>query len=147
VLNGAHAKGATTINVQTGTGTVVAGDVVTFNGDTRKYVVTSPLSAGSFTIAAPGLQQALLTGAAVTVGAAYTGNAAFSRNAFVLATRLPALPEEGDMADDRTTIVDERSGLAFEVAMYKQYRRVRYEIAIAWGKQNIKPEHSAILLG
>jgi hypothetical protein len=147
VLNGAHAKGATTINVQTGSGTVVAGDVVTFNGDTRKYVVTSALSAGSFTIAAPGLQQALLTGAAVTVGAAYTGNAFFSRNAFVLATRLPALPEEGDAAVDRTTIVDERSGLAFEVSMYAQYRRIRYEIALAWGKANIKSEHSGILLG
>lgn len=147
VLNGAHGKGATTINVQTGTGTVVAGDVVTFNGDTRKYVVTSPLSAGSFTIAAPGLQQALLTGAAVTVGAAYTGNAAFSRNAFVLATRLPALPEEGDMAEDRVMITDPRTGLSFEVSMYKLYKRVRYEIAAAWGVANIKPEHVALLLG
>jgi hypothetical protein len=147
VTNGALAKGATSIPVQTGTGTVLAGDVVSFNGDTRKYVVTGALSGGAFTIAAPGLMQALNTGAAVTVAAAYTGNAAFSRNAFVLATRLPALPQEGDMAVDRTTIVDERSGLAFEVSMYAQYRRIRYEIAAAWGKANIKPEHSAILLG
>lgn len=147
VTNGALAKGATSIPVQTGTGTVVAGDVVTFNGDTRKYVVTGALSGGSFTIAAPGLMQPLSTGAAVTVAAAYTGNAFFSRNAFVLATRLPALPEEGDAAVDRTTIIDERSGLAFEVSMYAQYRRIRYEIALAWGKANIKPEHSGILLG
>lgn len=147
VTNGALAKGATSIPVQTGTGTIVAGDVVTFNGDTRKYVVTGALSGGSFTIAAPGLMQPLNTGAAVTVAAAYTGNAFFSRNAFVLATRLPALPEEGDAAVDRTTIIDERSGLAFEVSMYAQYRRIRYEIALAWGKANIKPEHSGILLG
>ncbi|BDD93529.1 hypothetical protein PanNE5_29690 [Pandoraea sp. NE5] len=147
VTNGALAKGATSIPVQTGTGTVLAGDVVSFNGDARKYVVASALSGGAFTIAAPGLMQALNTGAAVTVSPAYTGNAAFARSAIVLATRAPALPEEGDMAEDRMLITDPRTGLTFEVSMYKQYRRVRYEIAIAWGKQNIKPEHSSILMG
>lgn len=147
VLNGAHANGATTINVQTGSGTILVGDVVVFNGDTRKYVVTSALSGGAFTIAAPGLKSALLTGASVTVVASFTANMAFSRSAIVLATRAPALPEEGDMADDRMLITDPRSGLTFEVAMYKQYRRVRYEISIAYGWANIKPAHTALLLG
>ncbi|AOY93824.1 P22 coat - protein 5 family protein [Cupriavidus sp. USMAA2-4] len=147
VLNGAHAKGATTINVQTGSGTVLAGDVVTFQGDPRKYVVATALSGGSFTINAPGLMQALSTGATVTLAAAATRNMGFSRSAIVLATRAPALPEEGDMAEDRIMVTDPRSGIAFEVAMYKQYRRVRYEVALAWGKQNIKPAHTAMLLG
>lgn len=147
VLNGAHAKGATTINVQTGSGTVVAGDVVTFQNDPRKYVVATALSGGAFTINAPGLMQAANTGATVTLAAAATRNMGFSRSAIVLATRAPALPEEGDMADDRMMITDPRSGIAFEVAMYKQYRRVRYEVALAWGKQNIKPAHTATLLG
>lgn len=147
VTNGALAKGATSIPVQTGTGTVLAGDVVSFNGDPRKYVVTGALSGGAFTIAAPGLMQALNTGAAVTVSAVFTANMAFARTAIVLATRAPALPEEGDMADDRMMIQDARSGLAFEVSMYKQYRRVRYEVAVAYGWANIKPEHTALLLG
>jgi hypothetical protein len=60
---------------------------------------------------------------------------------------MPALPEEGDMAEDRVTLVDDRSGLAFEVAMYKQYRRVRYEVSIAYGWANIKPQHTALFLG
>lgn len=51
------------------------------------------------------------------------------------------------MADDRIMITDPRTNMSFEVSMYKQYRRVRYEIAAAWGCQNIKPEHSAVLLG
>ncbi|MGH8259854.1 MAG: P22 coat - protein 5 family protein [Steroidobacteraceae bacterium] len=148
VTNGALAVGATVIPVQTGTGTILAGDVISFAADTKnKYVVASALSAGNLTIAAPGLKAAITGGNAVTVGAAYTANMGFSRSAIVLATRAPALPEEGDMAEDRTMLVDSRSGLAFEVAMYKQYRRVRYEVALAYGASCIKPEHTAILQG
>lgn len=147
LVNGALAVGATSITVDTGTGTVVAGDVVTFAGDTNKYVVATALSGGSFTIAAPGLRKAIADNAAVTVASAFTANMAFARSAIVLATRAPALPEEGDMAEDRVMLVDPRSGLAFEVAMYKLYRRVRYEVSIAYGAANIKPEHTAVMFG
>jgi hypothetical protein len=54
---------------------------------------------------------------------------------------------EGDAASDRTVISDPRSGLSFEVAMYPQYRRMRYEISLAYGAALIKPNHAAILLG
>lgn len=145
VTNGALAKGATTIPVQTGTGTILAGDVVTIGN--FKYVVTSTLSGGSFVIGAPGLMTAVSSGATVTVNSAFTANFAFARSAIVLATRAPALPEEGDMASDRMMIQDPVSGIAFEIAMYPQYRRIRYEVSAAWGYANIKPEHSAILLG
>lgn len=145
VTNGSHAKGATIINVQTGTGTILAGDVLTIGN--FKYVVTTALSGGSLVIAAPGLMAAVNTGATVTVNSAFTANFAFARTALVLATRAPALPEEGDMAEDRMLIEDPVSGIAFEISMYLQYRRVRYEVAAAWGCANIKPEHTALLLG
>jgi hypothetical protein len=72
---------------------------------------------------------------------------AFARSAIVLATRLPSLPEAGDSAIDRTTIVDPRSGLAFEVAMYPQYRQMQWEVSLAWGVGSAKDEHIAALLG
>ncbi len=145
--SGGYAAGATTIAVDTGSGTILAGDVVTFGSDTNKYVVTTALTGGSFVIAAPGLVAAVADNASVTVGNNYAGNVGFSRNAVVLAARLPALPDEGDIALMREVVTDDRSGLSFEVAAYPGYRMVVYEISLAWGVSIIKPEHTAILLG
>ena len=93
------------------------------------------------------MRQATAGAEAVSVGAAYTPNMAFSRSAIVLATRAPARPSEGDRAEDVMMITDPRSGMSFEVALYKEYRQVHYEISAAWGWKNFKTEHSAILLG
>lgn len=140
-------EGETVIPVDTGTGTIVAGDIVTFTGDTNKYIVTSALSAGSFAIAAPGLRQSLNDNVAVTVGNSYTANMAFARSAIVLATRTPAIPSIGDSAQDRTIITDPVSNLSFDVAVYRQYHQVVFEVGIAWGVTMAKPEHTALLLG
>ena len=143
------AVGATTIALITGSGTVLAGDVISFADDTNKYVVTTGVAApGNVVIAAPGLRQALPASAkAVTIAAASARNMAFNRSALVLAARSPARPEEGDMAEDVIVITDPRSGLSLEFAMYKGYRKVRYEVGLAWGVKNIKPAHTALLLG
>ena len=47
---GALAQGATTITVDTGTGTIPAGAKVTFGSATTVYVVATALSSGSFTL-------------------------------------------------------------------------------------------------
>lgn len=151
--NAGYAVGATVITLASaGTGTIVAGDVLTFAGDSNKYVVESGdadvSNGGTITLAAPGLKVAMSAATkAITVVAAAARNMAFSRSALVLATRLPAMPEEGDMADDTFIITDPRSGLSFELALYKQYKRVKYELGIAWGVKNAKVAHTALLLG
>ena len=147
LINGTPAVGDTVIPVDTGTGGIVAGDIITIAGDDNKYVVTADLSGGNVTIGENGLRQAPANNAAITVLGASARNMAFSRSAIVLATRAPARPEEGDQAEDVMMITDPRSGISFEVALYKQYRQVQYEISAAWGVKNFKPEHTAILLG
>jgi hypothetical protein len=148
-----YAVGATTITLASaGTGTIVAGDVITFAGDTNKYLVVTGdadvSNGGTFVLAAPGLRKALAASAvAITVVAISSRNLAFARSALALAARAPALPDGGDMADDRTIITDPVSGLSFEVSLYRQYRQIQYEIAAAWGTATIKPEHMAVLLG
>jgi hypothetical protein len=147
-----YAVGATAIDLAAaGTGTVVAGDAVSFAGDSEKYVVvtgTADVSGGSIVLAEPGLRQAIPASAvAMTVHAASARNMAFSRSAIALATRAPALPDEGDSADDRMVVTDPRSGISFEISLYKQYRQVQYEVALAWGVKAVKTEHMALLLG
>jgi hypothetical protein len=138
-----------------GTGTVAAGDIVTFANDTNKYVVAAvsfaganPASGDSITLAAPGLRKAQgVATRAITVIASGPRMIAHSRNAILLATRLPARPSGGDLATDIAVITDARSGISLELSMYPQYRQVYYEIAAAWGVRVIKPEHIAVLLG
>ena len=67
LLNGAHPLNATDINVNTGIGTIVAGETITIG--VNKYLVISPLSAGVLKIATPGLRVAGAAGTAVTVDA------------------------------------------------------------------------------
>ena len=148
-----YAVGATVITLASaGTGTIIAGDVIRFTGDANQYLVvvgdTDVSNGGTITIAAPGLRQAIAASATdITVEEASTRNMAFARSAIALATRAPALPEEGDLAVDRQIVTDPRSGLSFEVAKYMQYRQVQYEVSLAWGVAAVKPEHIALLLG
>jgi len=148
-----YAVGATVITLASaGTGTILAGDIITFAGDTNKYVVASGdddvLNGGTITLAAPGLKQAIAASAtAITVISAGPRSLVFARSAIALAMRAPALPQGGDAAVDRMLVTDPVSGITFEVSMYAQYRQMQYEVAIAWGTKAVKPEHMAILLG
>jgi len=151
-----YAVGSTVITLDastpSGTGTFVAGDVITFAGDANKYVIVSgdadTSDGGSITIAEPGLRVAIPAAETlITRTASYSSNVAFARSAIHLAVRPPALPMEGDMAVDRMMIVDPRSGMPFEVSVYAGYRKMRYEVAAAWGVKVVKPEHVALLIG
>jgi len=142
-----YAAGDTALAVDTGTGTVLAGDIATFTGDANKYVVGTALSAGSLALNKPGLLAAVANDVAMTVGNSFRANLAFQRNAIVLATRAPALPEGGDSAVDTYMITDPVTGLVFEIALYKQFLQNVIHVRLAWGWQAIKSEHIAILLG
>lgn len=147
VTNGTFAVGDTAISIDTGTGTILAGDVITFAGDTNKYVVATALTGGVVTIAAPGLRKALADGVAVTLAATATKNVAFHRRAVEIAMRPPAVPEGGDAAVDETVIQDPFSGMVFELRAYKGYRKSMFEVASAWGVKAWKPEFIALLQG
>ena len=139
--------GETAIAVTFSDGDYLAGDVIYFGTDTaHKYVVAS-VGTNVINIQEPGLKVAVASGATVTIANAYTPNLAFDSGAIKLLARQPAMPSVGDSADDIMVVTDPVSGLPFQIALYKQYRGVHYEVGLAWGTQVIKPEHVAILLG
>jgi len=149
-----YAAGATTITLITGTGTVLAGDRVTFAGDANIYMVAGGIAApGAITLAAPGLKVALPAAAtAVTIGNTAMANIAFTRSAVQLVTRAPAMPvgpdgKAMDMADDVMSITDPLTGITFDIAVYRQFMQLVYQVRLAWGYQAIKSNHIALLLG
>ena len=147
-----YAVGATVLTLSSaGTGTILAGDIITFAGDTNKYVVASGdadvSNGGTITLAEPGLRVAMSAATkAITVFGTSARNTAFSRNSVLLSTRLPA-SVQGDLATDRQVITDPLSGISFELSMYPGDRMVHYEVGVCWGVTVIKPEHLAIIIG
>ena len=144
-----YAVGATTFTLTAAACTLKVGDIITFAGDTNQYVISGGTlaNAGTLIIAEPGIRIAMVGAKAITVVAATDRNMVFSKSAIVLATRSPYMPEGGDQADDVMDIVDPVSGLSFQVAMYRQYRQVHFEVALAWGVKMIAPRHTALLIG
>lgn len=151
--NAGYAIGATVLTLASaGTGTILPGDVVTFAGDTNKYVVVSGdadvSNGGTITLAAPGLLVAMSAATkAITMVATSRRNMVFDRSALWLATRTPLMPDGGDSAADVTVVTDPQTGLSFQVALYKQYRTQTFEVGLAWGVKNSKTAHTGILLG
>ena len=140
-----YAAGATSLTLDTGTGTILAGDVITIGS--HKYVVKTALAANVVVIQSPGLVAAVANNAEVTVNATSARNIAFSSDAIVLATRLPIFPSEGDMAIDNEVVTDPRTGISFDLRVYPGDGMVLYRIHALWGWQVLKSAHAAVLLG
>ncbi len=154
VTSGSTAAGVNSVALVTGTGTINAGDVVTFAADSsNKYVVNAGVSGpGTITIGAPGARTTIPTGNALSVGNSYTPNLAFTRSALQLVTRAPARPigpngEPMDSADDAIIVTDPMSGISFEICVYRQFKQMAYYVGIAWGCSAIKSNHIATLMG
>lgn len=143
-LSAAGAVGDTTINVDTGSGTIIAGDIVTFAGTSDKYVVNTPLSGGVFTIGRPGLLAVEADNDAVTVGANYTPNLGFERNAVVGVMRPPIMPANPTI---QQMLVSDGMGLTYLMLDIAQYGQRTWELHLAWGFKAVQSEHIAILLG
>lgn len=154
VTSGATAVGVTDVALVTGTGTVNAGDVVTFAADANnKYVVNTGVAApGTISLGSPGARAAIATANAMTIGGSYTPNVAFHESAIQLITRAPAMPLDpngrpADQAEDSIMVTDPISGLAFEILLYRLFRQMVFHVAIAWGANAIKSAHISTLVG
>jgi len=145
-----YAVGETTIHVDTGTGTILAGDVVTFAGDTNKYVVKTGFAGdgdGDIVLHAPGLRATLANNVAMTIGNNFTPSICFPQSAILLAARLPHMPAEGDSAKMAEVLVDPVTGINMELRVYPGKGMNTYCLAACWSAVVVKPNDVAMILG
>lgn len=137
--------GTTVIPADTGTGTVLAGDIVTFAADSvNKYVVASPLSGGSFTIAGPGLRVAIPDNNAITVGNNYVANIAMERSAVVGIMRPPLIPPNPTI--EQLPVSDTR-GMSYLLVKAAGDGMSTMRLHLAWGFKGINTEFCSLILG
>ncbi len=141
-----YAVGATSITTITGTGTFLPGDVVTFAGDTNKYIVkTGAAAPGVIVLQSPGLRVAIAAApTAITIGNNYTANLAFERNAVVGIIRPPLMPANPTI--QQMPISDDK-GMTYLMLDIAQYGQRTWELHLAWGFKTVNGEFSAAILG
>lgn len=142
-LSAAAAASDTTISVDTGSGTLLAGDIVSYSGGAN-YVANTALSGGSFTIGRPGLLEGVADNTAITIGNDYTPNLAFERNAVVGVMRPPLMPTNPTM---QQVLISDGMGMTYLLVDIAQYGQRSWELHLAWGFKAVQSEHIAILMG
>jgi len=147
VNNAAAAIGDTTIPADGGSGTIVAGDVITIAGDTNAYVVNSALAGGNLSVGDTGLRVAVADNAAITVGNNYTANIMMHQAGMEIAMRAPAKPTGGDAAEDIMVVQYPLTGMVFEVAVYKGFNKAMIQVGAVWGVKAWNSDAIAVLMG
>jgi hypothetical protein len=145
-----YAVGDTTLHLDTGTGTHVAGDIITFTGDSNKYVIGTGAAGNGdkdIVLNKNGLRATLADGVAATTGNSYTGNVFFHQAAVELAVRPYADPPGGDIAVDTMIVQDPVSGIPFEVKLYKGFKKMMLSVTVLYGYKVWKPDFVGVLLG
>lgn len=132
--SGGYAIGATSLIVDTGSNTIVAGDIITGAGDSNKYIVAS-FSGGVITLNS-GLKQAWADDTAITIANSSRRMLFGHRSAIAFGIRPPHMGD--DMAKDRVLVSDPLTGLTFSVAYYPQFGRGTFQAELAWGGKIIR---------
>lgn len=133
------------IPLDTGTGTVLVGDLVTIAGSTTKYGVNTGVAApGTITLNRPGTDVVHADSAALTIQADYTANVAFERNAVVGIMRPPVMPVNPTI---QQLLVSDQFGMTYLFLDIAQYGQRTWELHLAWGFKAINGEFICILQG
>jgi len=141
--------GDTQIAFDTGSGTVLAGDVIVnaeSGRDDNKYLVGTELGGGHLHINGPGLRLPWNDGDTITLTANYTPNLFFARSGAILVTRLPKFPQRGDKATDVFNVTDPESGLSFMIRYYPGTGMGVYRMFAMWGVKVLDSAQIAVLI-
>lgn len=153
IIAAGEAIGQTILSLEGGnSGTILAGDVVTFAGgatDANKYVVTSGGTAtgaasGTITIGNPGLKVAKVDADEMTIGNSYTANLAFERNAVVGIMRPPLIPPSPLI---NQLMISDDNGLTYLLCEIVGDGMKTWRLHLCHGFKVVQSEFVALLLG
>lgn len=146
VTSGSTGIDVPSVALVTGSGTVLAGDVVTFAADTaNKYVVNNGLAApGTITLGRPGAQIVIPTANAMTIGNNYVPNLAFERSAVVGVMRAPIIPANPII---NQTLISDKFGMTYLLLQIAGYGMITWQLHIAYGFKVVQGEHVAVVMG
>ena len=148
INNGAgYPAGTKTVTVDTGAGTIVVGDILSFAGVTGTYTVTTALAANVVSFE-PGLAGAVADNAAITGKATHKVNLAFDPKAFALAMRVaPDSIEGAPTLGEHMVMTHPQSGLPMKLSYYPGYHLAQWELSIMYGSAVIDARRGARLAG
>ncbi len=133
--------GVKAIPVDTGTGTILEGDIITFAGHTQTYVVTTGVSGAGTLQIYPGLVVGVADNVAITVKATHNPNLAFQKNAFCFAMRpLRIDPNPEMLGSNIAQATDPISGLTLRVEVIRVNKETIWSYDCLYGGEVVRPE-------
>jgi hypothetical protein len=146
VNDAAHAAGASTLDIDTGSGDPDVGDIFTVAGDAQTYMVES-FAAGTITHSPVG-QVALANNAAITFAGDHVVNLLGHRDlmGFAMAP-LAESAQTQSRRDNTATAVDPISGLSLRLEVTDQHKQTQWSIDALYGASVIRPEFGVRIAG
>lgn len=148
VNTAAHAVGDTTIPVDTGSGTLVAGTIFQFGAYAKTFVLTADLTAAGNASFSPALDAtdvaAISNNDAITPTASHVANLAFHRDAFAIAIRGFRKPAS---AATVLQMVDEKTNLPLRLEVMRQNKQDYWSLDLLWGVKTLRPELAVRVAG
>lgn len=141
------AVGDTTLNVDTGSGTIVIGDVILATTGGKQYVVKTALNGGALVINDPGIKTAVANNGVVTVQANHVKNLVMTPDAIYGIVRAPRQPADLPSGWSHTVVVDAVSGIPFGVLAIPGDGVTHYSARVLYGGVVVESGHIAGVLG
>lgn len=150
--------GTQTVACDTGSGTAVVGDIITFgtsgqyknpaSGLEYTYVVTGAQSTGYTSLSFyPPLQAAVADDDAITTKAAFAQNIGYHPDAWAIVARLPKDDIDGEAEGEHFPYVDPDLKYPLLLSKYSVYHASQFEVSTLFGGVLVRPELAAYLAG
>lgn len=157
VNNGAgYPAGTLTITVDTGTGALNVGDIISFSGHSQTYAVVTTVGGATVTSitlsasnipGATGLVAAIVDNEPITKRATFVKNVLIHRDAmaFAMAPLMDTIQVPG--ATLTAVAVDDVSGLSLRLEVSRQHRQVQWSFDALYGGSIVRPNAGVYLAG